>query len=108
MYLVVDHHMNGPMGGVGGQVRQVESLINDPLACKRSIAMEQDGHHLEIVDGKMLKTQTRIIFQCIFQKIKLCGMYPLALSVSNVELLGFGLSLHHRVHCFQVGGVSHE
>lgn len=34
--------------------------------------------------------------------------YPLALSVSTVELLSFGLSLHHWVHCFQVGWVGHE
>lgn len=34
--------------------------------------------------------------------------YSLALSVSAVELLSFGLSLHHWVHCFQVGWVGHE
>lgn len=35
-------------------------------------------------------------------------VYPLALSVSAVELLRLGLSLHHRVHCFQVRWVCHK
>lgn len=35
-------------------------------------------------------------------------LYPLALCVSTVELLRFGLALDHRVHGFQVGRVSHE
>lgn len=33
---------------------------------------------------------------------------PLALCVSPVELLCFGLALDHWVHRFQVGGVGHE
>lgn len=32
----------------------------------------------------------------------------LSFRVSAVELLSFGLSLHHRVHRFQVGRVGHE
>ncbi len=34
--------------------------------------------------------------------------YLLSLSVSSVELLGFGLALNHWIHCLQVGGVCHE
>lgn len=34
--------------------------------------------------------------------------YLLALGVSAVELLRFSLSLHHRIHGFQVGRVCHE
>lgn len=45
-YLVVDHHMYGAMCGVGRQVGQVERLVDDPLACERSIAVKQDRHHL--------------------------------------------------------------
>lgn len=36
------------------------------------------------------------------------NIYPLALSVSTVELLRFGFPLHHRIHCLQVGRVGHE
>lgn len=35
-------------------------------------------------------------------------LYLLSLRVSSVELLCFGLSLDHGVHCFKVGGVCHE
>lgn len=45
-YLVVDHHVDCAVCGVGGQVRQVEGLVHDPLACEGSIAVQQDGHHL--------------------------------------------------------------
>lgn len=45
-YLVVDHHMYGAVCGVGRQVRQVERLVHDTLACERSITVEQNRHHL--------------------------------------------------------------
>lgn len=45
-YLVVDHHVYCAVCGVGGEVRQVEGLVNDPLACERSITVQQNGHHL--------------------------------------------------------------
>lgn len=34
--------------------------------------------------------------------------YLLPLSVTSVELLGFGLALNHWIHGLQVGGVRHE
>lgn len=34
------------MGGVGGQVAQVEGLIHDALAGERSVSVQEDGHHL--------------------------------------------------------------
>lgn len=45
-YLVVDHHVHGAIGGVRGQVAQVEGLIDHTLASKGSISMDQDGHDL--------------------------------------------------------------
>lgn len=45
-YLVVDHHVDCAVRGVGRQVRQVEGLVHDALARERSIAVQQDGHHL--------------------------------------------------------------
>lgn len=45
-YLIVDHHMYCAVCGVGRQVRKVERLINDPLACERSITVQQNRHHL--------------------------------------------------------------
>ena len=36
------------------------------------------------------------------------GLYPVALGVSAVELLGLGLALHHRVDGLQVRRVGHE
>ena len=46
LYLVVDHHVDGAVGGVGGQVGQVESLVDDALTGEGRVAMQQDGHHL--------------------------------------------------------------
>lgn len=34
--------------------------------------------------------------------------HPVAVVVSTVELLSLGLSLHHRVHGLQMGGVGHQ
>lgn len=45
-YLVVDHNVNGAVGGVRRQVRQVERFIDDTLTCKCCVSVEQDGHHL--------------------------------------------------------------
>lgn len=45
-YLVVDYHVYRAMCGVGWQVGQVERLVHDALACKRSIAVKQNRHHL--------------------------------------------------------------
>lgn len=45
-YLVVDDHVHGAVRGVGRQVRQVERLVHDTLACECSIAMKQNRHHL--------------------------------------------------------------
>lgn len=45
-HLVVDHHMDCTMCGVGGELTQVESLIHNSLSSKSSVAMNRDAHHL--------------------------------------------------------------
>lgn len=45
-YLVIDHDMHGAVGGIGRQVTEMEGLIDDPLAGKGGIPMDQDGHDL--------------------------------------------------------------
>lgn len=105
-YLVVDHDVYGAVSCIGRQVRQVECLVHDALTCKSSITMKQDGHHLENQSSgyKHIWENRHICSHLIKSK----SLYPLALSVSTVELLSFGLSLHHWVHRFQVGRVRHE
>lgn len=102
-YLIVDHHMYCAVCGVGRQVRQVECLINDPLACERSIAVQQNRHHL----GNHA-TFYKHLTETLTSTCEPRSAYPLALCVSTVELLRFSLSLDHWVHGFQVGRVSHE
>lgn len=46
LHLIVDHHMNRAMCGVRWQVRQVKRLIHNTLACKRSVTVKQNRHHL--------------------------------------------------------------
>ena len=46
LHLVVDNEVDGTMSGVVRQVREVECLIDHPLASKCCIPMKQDGHHL--------------------------------------------------------------
>lgn len=48
-HLVVHHDVDGAMGGVGGQVTQVECLVHNALASKSGISMQEDGHHLRDV-----------------------------------------------------------
>ena len=43
--LVVDHDMNGAAGAVALQLTHIERLEDDSLACKRGIAVDQQGHH---------------------------------------------------------------
>lgn len=45
-YLIVDHNVHCAVGGVGRQVTQMEGLIDDTLASKGGIPMDQDGHDL--------------------------------------------------------------
>lgn len=45
-YLVVHHHVDGAVGGVGRQVGKVERLVHEALARERRVAVNQDGHHL--------------------------------------------------------------
>ena len=45
-YLIVDNNVNGAIGGVVGQVTQVEGLIHNTLAGKGGITMDQNTHHL--------------------------------------------------------------
>lgn len=51
-YLVVDHHMDCTMCGIGGELTEVESLIHNSLSSKSSVPMHQDGHHLEITSHR--------------------------------------------------------
>lgn len=46
-YLVVDHHVDSAVGGVGGQVAQMEGLVYDALASERGIPVQKDGHDLQ-------------------------------------------------------------
>lgn len=98
-HLIVDHHMYGAVCGVGRQVGQVERLINNPLACERSITMQQNRHHL---------CNHSISLETSYKQHRLMFAHPLALGVSTVELLRFSLSLHHWIYGFQVGRVGHE
>lgn len=34
------------MGGVGGQVAQVEGLVHNALPSKSGVSVQEDGHHL--------------------------------------------------------------
>lgn len=45
-YLVVDHHVDRAMRGVGRQLAEVEGLVHDPLTGEGCIAVYQDRHHL--------------------------------------------------------------
>lgn len=45
-YLVVDHNMHCAVGGIRRQVTQMEGLIDDSLASKGGIPVDQDGHDL--------------------------------------------------------------
>lgn len=45
-YLVVDHHVDGTMCGVGRQLAEVEGLVHDSLPSEGCVAVYQDGHHL--------------------------------------------------------------
>ena len=45
-YLIIDDNVNGAVGGVVGQVTQVEGLIHNTLAGKGGITMDQNTHHL--------------------------------------------------------------
>lgn len=46
-HLVVDDNMHGTVGGVRGQIAQVEGLIDHALASKGGIPVDQDGHDLQ-------------------------------------------------------------
>lgn len=45
-YLVVDHNVHCAVGGIRRQVTQMEGLIDDSLASKGGIPVDQDGHDL--------------------------------------------------------------
>lgn len=50
-YLVVDDHVDSAVSRVGRQVTQVEGLVHDALAGKRSIPVQKDGHDLQTCKG---------------------------------------------------------
>lgn len=83
----------------------MEGLVNDPLACERSITVQQNGHYLRNHSASL---QTSSKDEGVMFTPAPGSAYPLALSVSAVELLRFSLALHHRIHRLQVGGVRHE
>lgn len=76
--LVVGHHVDGAVGGVVGQIRQMHRLVDDTLAAEGGIAVNQDGHDL------------------------------LALLVAAVELLGTGLALNDGIDGFQMRRIGHH
>jgi len=76
--LVVDDNVNGAVGGVVGQVGQVEGLEHNALTAEGSITVKQHGHDF------------------------------LALAVSPVELLGTSLALDDGVAGLQVRGVGNH
>jgi hypothetical protein len=73
--LVVDHDVDGPVGGVVGQVRQVHRFENDALTAEGGVSVEEDRHDL------------------------------LALAVAPVELFGSCFPLDNRIDSFEMRGV---
>lgn len=45
-YLVVDHHVDCTMCGVGRQLAEVEGLVHNSLPSESCVTVYQDGHHL--------------------------------------------------------------
>lgn len=109
-YLVVDHYVYCAVCGVWWQVGQVERLINDTLARECSITVQQDRHHLWNRSTFYKCCRNTRMFSLFAKKKKKTkrASHLVSFSVSAVELLCFGLSLHHWVHCFQMGGVGHQ
>ena len=60
------------LGGVFGQFRHVQGLVNDALAGKSGVAVEQNGH----------------------------GLF--ALGIASVELLSLDFALDHGIHGLQM------
>ena len=69
--LVIDHHVDGAVCGVGREVREVEGLVDHSLSSEGCIAMQQHTHHFA------------------------------AFGVFTVELFCTRLALHHRVHSWE-------
>ena len=69
--LVVDHHVDGAVCGVGREVREVEGLVDHSLSSEGCIAVQQYTHHFA------------------------------AFSVFTVELFCTRLALHHWVHSWE-------
>lgn len=59
-HLVVHHHMDCTMCGVGRKLTQVERLIHNSLSSKSSVSMNQDGHHLDGPDEGHSRADTSV------------------------------------------------
>ena len=77
--LVVDDEVKGAPGPVAGQLREVEGLRDDSLACDRGVAVDQEGKHK-----------------------------PALVGVPADALPGAGLALHDGIHDLEVGGIGRE
>lgn len=80
--LVVDDDVDGPVRGVGGQVRQMHGLEHYALPCKRRVTVQQEGHHLRIGLGvkniKLLSLYIDIfIFMAIEQKYSIFWIFEM-------------------------------
>lgn len=97
----------------------MESLIHNSLSSKSSIAMNQDGHHLDRPHDRHSRADKSVypLYKSRFTTSNLKNKprfsrykshYLLSLSVSSIELFSFGLALNHWIHCLQVRRVRHE
>lgn len=98
----------------------MEGLVDYALAGEGGVPMDQDGHDLQ---GRMSTRRSPRCPSLCSPALALAALYCrdseprssgpgqahfLALGVPAVELLCLCLSLHHRVHSFQMGWVGHE
>ena len=73
--LVVDHHMDGPAGGVAFHLAEVQHFRDDPLPRHRGIAVDQHRNH------------------------------ALAFGIAQAVLLGANDPFDHWIHSFQMTGI---
>mmetsp|Transcript_60846 Transcript_60846/g.72231 ORF Transcript_60846/g.72231 Transcript_60846/m.72231 type:complete len:238 (-) Transcript_60846:985-1698(-) len=78
--LIIYNNMNSPPHIEILHTRQLHSLINHPLPCKSSIAMQQYRHNIPSI----------------------------LLTITTIILLRTGLASHHRIDAFQMRRIRHE
>lgn len=63
VYLVVDDHVYGAVCSVRRKVAQMEGFVDDALAGKRSVTVEQDGHHLNMHAHTQIRAHTQTVLK---------------------------------------------